>query len=105
MCGTIVSKRCAKMKVRCIQGCPNKVAILEDLRAEFGVSWEEIAYLGNDINDTGCLERVGLPMVVADAYEEVTPLARYQTKVNGGYGAVREVCDIFYHVRVRKLEV
>jgi 3-deoxy-D-manno-octulosonate 8-phosphate phosphatase (KDO 8-P phosphatase) len=95
----IVSKRCAKMKVRCVQGCPDKVVILENLRQEFGVSWEEIAYLGNDINDSGCLERVGLPMVVADAFVEVVPLARYQTKTNGGYGAVREVCDLFFNVR------
>ena len=98
----IVSKRCGKMKVRCIQGCPDKVTILENLRTEFGVTWEEIAYLGNDINDTGCLERVGLPMLVADAFAEVVPLARYQTKTNGGYGAVREVCDLFYTVRIGK---
>jgi 3-deoxy-D-manno-octulosonate 8-phosphate phosphatase (KDO 8-P phosphatase) len=99
----IVSKRCAKMKVRCIQGCPDKVIILENLRKELAVSWEEIAYLGNDINDSGCLERVGLPMVVADAFAEVVPLARYQTKTNGGYGAVREVCDLFHSIRTGKI--
>lgn len=95
----IVSKRCEKMKVRCIQGCADKVEILHKLERELNIRLSEMAYLGNDINDAGCLKIVGLPMVVADAYPEVVPLARFQTKTNGGYGAVREVCDLFHAVR------
>jgi 3-deoxy-D-manno-octulosonate 8-phosphate phosphatase (KDO 8-P phosphatase) len=95
----IVSKRCAKMKVECIQGCADKTLILEQLAKKRGLAWKEIAYLGNDINDAGCLARVGLPMLVADAYKEVVPLARWQTTANGGYGAVRETCDLFFTIR------
>jgi 3-deoxy-D-manno-octulosonate 8-phosphate phosphatase (KDO 8-P phosphatase) len=98
----IVSKRCAKMKVECIQGVPDKVVILDQLSEKRGISFAQMAYLGNDINDAGCLARVGLPMLVADAYPEVVPLAQFQTKTNGGYGAVREVCDLFYSIRLNK---
>jgi 3-deoxy-D-manno-octulosonate 8-phosphate phosphatase (KDO 8-P phosphatase) len=99
----IVAKRCAKMKVRCIQGVPDKTLILENLCREMSLSHDEMAYLGNDINDAGCLVRVGLPMVVADAYPEVVPLARHKTEAKGGSGAVREICDLFYAVRGGKL--
>jgi len=50
-------------------------------------------YLGNDINDRSCLEIVGVPVIVADAFDEVRSLAKYQTQKKGGMGAVREVCD------------
>lgn len=98
----IVTKRCAKMKVRCIQGCADKTVILNQLVSELGIAPREMAYLGNDINDAGCLRMVGLPMVVADAYPEVAPLAKFQTVARGGFGAVREVCDLFFAIRTAK---
>ena len=53
-------------------------------------------FVGNDINDKECLDSVGLPIVVSDAYYEVALNSKFQTKSKGGYGAVREVCDLFY---------
>ena len=50
--------------------------------------------MGNDINDLACLTCVGLPIVVKDAHPDVVPVARYQTRLPGGHGAVREVCDM-----------
>jgi 3-deoxy-D-manno-octulosonate 8-phosphate phosphatase KdsC-like HAD superfamily phosphatase len=45
-----------------------------------------------------CLTHVGLPIVVQDAHPDVVPYASYQTRIPGGYGAVREVCDLFEKV-------
>jgi 3-deoxy-D-manno-octulosonate 8-phosphate phosphatase (KDO 8-P phosphatase) len=59
----------------------------------------ETAFVGNDINDLACLEAVGLPIVVADAHEDVIPHAMYRTKTPGGHGAVREVCDLIEAVQ------
>ena len=52
-----------------------------------------VAYLGNDVNDATCLEAVGLPVVPADAWPEVVPLARWVLERPGGHGCVRELCD------------
>ncbi len=54
-----------------------------------------VAFVGNDINDLPCLERVALPIVVQDSYQELLSTALYQTKRPGGQGAVREICDLF----------
>lgn len=95
----VVSARAAKLKLRCVQDCSDKRATLESLAAEAGVGLDRAAFVGNDINDAPCLEAVGLPIVVNDAHPEVLPLARFRTRANGGYGAVREICDLFVTVR------
>ena len=52
--------------------------------------------MGNDVNDTSCLEAVGLPAVPADAWPEVVPLARWVLTRAGGHGCVRELCDAIW---------
>ena len=141
----VVSARCRKLGIECIQGCDNKLAALKgraegrnrkpetraeggnlkaETRAEGGnlkpesgkqkaesgtspsqvsgfiphpspglLKPEEIAYVGNDINDFECLRWVGLPIAVADAVPEVLAVAKMITSKPGGHGAVREVCE------------
>jgi sialic acid synthase len=95
----VVGLRAAKLEVPCVQGQSSKIAALQKLAAERNVPLAQIAYLGNDINDAECLQAVGLPMVVQDAWPEVVPLARYRTERRGGEGAVREVADLLVAVR------
>jgi YrbI family 3-deoxy-D-manno-octulosonate 8-phosphate phosphatase len=90
----VVSSRAHKLQVRCIQGCPDKSAALYALAEEFQLMLEQVAFVGNDVNDAACLGVVGLPIVVEDAHPAVLPLARYRTRAAGGRGAVREVCDL-----------
>jgi YrbI family 3-deoxy-D-manno-octulosonate 8-phosphate phosphatase len=59
---------------------------------------DQVAFVGNDINDQTCLNHVGLPIVVKDAHPDVVSMALYQTNHPGGRGAVREVCDLFDQV-------
>ena len=94
----VVSARSRKLKVRCIQGCPDKRVALDELLLELGLNLEQVAFVGNDINDLCCLSAVGLPVVVKDAHPSVISTATYRTEALGGYGAVREVCDLFVHV-------
>ena len=90
----VVSARARKLKIDCVQNCQDKRAILEERTAKIGISLEQVAFVGNDINDLACLNCVGLPIVVKDAHPDVVPVALYQTRQPGGYGAVREVCDL-----------
>lgn len=91
----VVSTRCRKLNIRCIQACDDKRIALGNVMDEFDTTLAEAAFVGNDINDAPCLESVGLPIVVRDAHPDVVHLARYQTKAPGGHGAVREICDLF----------
>jgi 3-deoxy-D-manno-octulosonate 8-phosphate phosphatase (KDO 8-P phosphatase) len=89
----VVSRRCEKLGIPCRQGLTDKQAALEALANEVGVALRDVAYVGNDVNDAGCLRVVGIPIVVQDAHPDVLPLARYRTRTAGGFGAVREVCE------------
>jgi 3-deoxy-D-manno-octulosonate 8-phosphate phosphatase (KDO 8-P phosphatase) len=91
----VVSRRCEKLNLPCVQGCEDKGTRLRELMEEKGMTPEETAYVGNDINDAACLQIAGLPIIVADAHESVRSLARWITEQAGGQGAVREVCDVF----------
>lgn len=94
----VVTTRSQKLKIRCIQGCPDKRETLDEVAAEHRLSLQQIAFVGNDVNDLCCLEVVGVPIVVNDAHPDVVHAARYRTRTPGGYGAVREVCDLFRSV-------
>ena len=91
----VVAERAEKLKIRCVHGVEDKRAKLQSIADEHGFDLVDVAFVGNDVNDLGCLEVVGLPIAVQDAYPEVLRLAKYTTKTLGGYGAVREVCDLF----------
>lgn len=94
----VVGMRSRKLDILCVQGCSDKRAALDSLARDNGLSLDQIAFVGNDINDIPSLSAVGLPIVVKDAHPDVMPYARYQTEERGGYGAVRELCDLFEKV-------
>lgn len=94
----VVSARGRKLNIECIQNCSDKRAALEQIIQAAGLSLDQVAFVGNDINDLPCLTAVALPIVVADAHPDVVSCARYQTKLAGGHGAVREICDLFERV-------
>ena len=91
----VVSARAGKLKIQCLQDCQDKRTALEKVAQESGIALGEVAFVGNDINDLPCLTHVGLPVVVQDAHPDIVSLAAYRTKARGGYGAVREICDLF----------
>jgi len=91
----VVSVRCRKLSVPFTQSCDDKRAALLDLVSEREIELSQVAYVGNDVNDLECLRAVGLPIVVGDAHRSVLGAAKWRTKLPGGRGAVREVCDMF----------
>lgn len=95
----VVSARANKLKIPCKQGVADKAAAIVELCRLAGVSIERTMFVGNDINDIPAFKLVGLPVAVADAYPEVHPYVTYRTEKAGGFGAVREVCDLIFHAR------
>lgn len=65
----------------------------------------EIAYLGDDILDIPVLERVGVPIAVANARPEVKAVAVYVTRAAGGDGALREAVEWLLELRGQKEKV
>jgi len=97
----IVGARARKLSADCLQGVEDKLAVVRDRTAAAGSSLEQAAYVGNDINDADCLRAVGLPVVPADAWPEVKPLARWVLSRPGGAGCVREFCDAVWAAQRR----
>ena len=95
----VVSMRCKKLQLDCVQGCEDKLFTLKKLVKQYACSLNDVLYVGNDINDIDCLQSVGFPIVVADAHPDVFELSKYTTQNTGGRGAVREVCDLLVSVR------
>ncbi|MGH7512309.1 MAG: KdsC family phosphatase [Gemmatimonadales bacterium] len=75
-------------------GGPEKLDALGALLARRGIAWEDAAFVGDDLADLPVLRRVGLPVAVANAVEEVRAVAKYVTRAPGGHGAVREVVEV-----------
>ena len=94
-----VAARARKLRAACVNDVPDKLVVLREQAAERGVGLDRVAYLGNDINDADCLRAVGLPVVPADAWPEVVPLARWVLERRGGEGCVREFCDALWRVQ------
>ncbi|MCM8787912.1 MAG: HAD hydrolase family protein [Candidatus Omnitrophica bacterium] len=90
----VVTERCKKLNLDCVQGCQNKFEVLKEKTNQLNISLKEVAYLGNDINDIECLKKVGLSACVKDSHPEVFKYCKYVTNACGGFGAVREFCDI-----------
>ncbi len=80
-------------------GCERKESVLEGLSSRQGVSPEQMAYIGDDLNDLPLMARVGLPVAVANAIPEVRAAALYCTQKSGGEGAVRELIDLVLKAR------
>ena len=62
--------------------------------AHLGVPDEEVAYMGDDVNDIPLLRRVGLSACPADASAPVKAVVHLVARSPGGRGAVRELCDL-----------
>jgi len=92
----ICKRRAEKLNIDCINNCKDKAKKLKEEVSRRGFSLNQVAYVGNDINDIACLKLVGLPIVVADSHKDVLQYGKFKTKLGGGQGAVREICDMIY---------
>ena len=71
-----------------------RIKKLSEIIKDKGLSAERVVYVGNDVNDLPCFPLVGLAVAVADALPEVIDQAGLVLSKNGGFGAVREICDL-----------
>ncbi|MBQ3587011.1 MAG: acylneuraminate cytidylyltransferase, partial [Oscillospiraceae bacterium] len=88
-------RRAAKMKLDFIRnGLTDKLTVVKEIAAEYGISMEEIAYIGDDINDIDVLKAVGYSFCPADAAVAVKETADTVLSAKGGEGVIREVVSL-----------
>ncbi len=90
----VVARRCEKLHLAYYQGIDNKTTVIDAILAERKLDKKEVVYIGNDINDLECFEKVGFRVAPADAYEVIKRAADLILNKSGGMGAVREFCDL-----------
>ena len=90
----ILENRAKELKiVHLHQGVADKLPKLKAIAQELGAGREEIAYIGDDLNDLECLQYCGFSACPADAVPAVASVVDYVCKRDGGRGAVRELID------------
>ena len=91
----VVAGRARDLKIKEVyQGISNKIEILTMLIDKYKLSKNQVAYIGDDVNDLECMEYCGFSACPADALEEVKTKVDYICKNIGGHGAVRELIYI-----------
>jgi 3-deoxy-D-manno-octulosonate 8-phosphate phosphatase (KDO 8-P phosphatase) len=95
-----VTRRAKDLSLKYVyQKVENKLHLFEQLLGELTIESNEVAYMGDDWLDLALLKRVGFSASVADGVLEVRQLVDYVTRASGGYGAVREVCDLILEAK------
>ena len=90
----IVATRAKELKItELYQGISDKLAAIAAVAAKYSVTPDEIAYIGDDLNDLDAMAYCGTTACPADAVPEVLKTAKYVCKHNGGRGAVREFVE------------
>ena len=91
----IVTNRMQALKVKhIIQGTEDKLPALKSLQDSLHLATNQIAYVGDDTPDLACINYAGLGIAVNDAHPSVLNGADFTTFSRGGFGAVREICDL-----------
>lgn len=91
----IVARRGEKLAIPEVhQGIFDKLSTLKEMAARYQLTLEQVAYIGDDVNDLEALKAVGFSAAPADAMPEVLKSVQYVCRKKGGEGAVREVVDM-----------
>jgi YrbI family 3-deoxy-D-manno-octulosonate 8-phosphate phosphatase len=90
-----VAKRAEKLKITELHlGIKDKVLVLEQIMRSKNLLSENIAYIGDDVNDIEIMQKVGLTACPADAISFTKNVAHYLCETKGGEGCFREFAEL-----------
>lgn len=99
----LVERRAADLGIpHVIQGCQNKGQALQELCANRNISASQVAFMGDDLPDLSAMRHAGLSVAPANAHPWVAERVHLQTRLAGGSGAVRELCDWLIDVQAQR---
>ena len=90
----IVEQRMLELKVDLVfQGARDKLSVLKKLVADNSAALDNVAFIGDDVNDLDCINACGISGCPADAHGEVKQAVDFISSKNGGDGAVRDFIE------------
>lgn len=90
----IVAQRAKELKITELhQGIHDKRKVLLKIMEDRGLTKDQVAYIGDDLNDAECFEVAGMTACPADSISQIKAVSAYVCTKNGGDGAVREFID------------
>ena len=96
----IVKKRAKKIKViELYSGILNKKTLLPKILKKYDVKQNQVAYIGDDINDIEIMKSVGFSATPSDGIIQLQKISNYVCKLKGGNGAFREFADVIISSR------
>lgn len=91
----VVTNRAVELGIQIVyQKSLDKLTPFRKILADTGLSPEEVAFIGDDLIDIPVLKLVGFAATPADGCPEVIPYVHHVISKAGGWGAVREICDL-----------
>lgn len=91
----LVARRAEKLAIPEVhQGAMDKLSVIRDMATRHRISLQEVAYIGDDVNDIEALRAVGFSAAPADGLPQVLRIVDYVCRKKGGEGAVREVVEL-----------
>lgn len=101
----IISSRATRLKIKhVVLGSKNKRKDLLNLAEEVGINIDEVAFIGDDLNDVSALEVVGFSACPSNAIKYVKEKVDYICENSGGNGAVREVIELLFEAKEFELK-
>jgi 3-deoxy-D-manno-octulosonate 8-phosphate phosphatase (KDO 8-P phosphatase) len=95
----IVSRRAEKLNITNVfLGIKNKLEVVEKFIVDNNLSWDNIAYIGDDLNDLEVMKKAAFTACPADAYKDIASIAHYKCEKKGGEGAFREFCELIINL-------
>ena len=94
----VVKARCEKLHIDYITGMDDKLEALKGIIEMKNLKFDDVAYIGNDVNDIQCIQKSGIGVAVSDSANKVLQVADIVTTKKGDHGAVREFCDMLLHL-------
>lgn len=102
----LVARRAEKLTIPELhQGVLDKLSLVREMAARHGLTMNQVAYIGDDINDLETLKAVGFSATPADGMLQVVAVVDYVCQKKGGEGAVRELIEMILAAQGSKLQV
>jgi len=96
----LVARRAEKLAIPELhQGVMDKLSVIREMAARHGLSLQQVAYIGDDVNDIETLKAVGFSSSPADGLPQVLQVVDYVCRKKGGEGAVREIAEMILHAQ------
>ena len=87
----VVSKRAEKLKIPCYQGISNKLEEIKKLLTNSDLHMEDVAYVGNDLNDLEVMQYLPNTFCPKDSHPEILKVAQHTLKSSGGEGVIMDL--------------